>query len=203
MKWQCSEVTWNHLTATVWFCLFGLYASTATKFATYIRFCKKKLFRSCMHSMVGYTGTQWKKNSRTIASYEVTCVLIIFYSLKTTARLFFLDIPNELVVQTRLPYRKLFQTWCGYMENTMVDTKNGSTEWMRCRRRCSCRILTKQNMYIEQHTARRTHIAMTETKIYNLFLLHFIWRKKRRTQSMDFEHLSCGIVSGNLPCHKL
>lgn len=61
-----------------------------------------------MHSMVGYTGTQWKKNSRTIASYEVTCVLIIFYSLETTALLFFLDITNELVAQTRLPYRKLF-----------------------------------------------------------------------------------------------
>lgn len=87
------------------------------------------------------------------------------------------------------------------MENTTVDTKNGSTampEKMQLQN-----INKTKYVYREQHTARRTHIAMTETKIYNLFLLHFIWRKKRRTQSMDFEHLSCGIVSGNLPCHKI
>lgn len=143
-----------------------------------------------------------KKYSATIASYEVTCVLIIFYSLETTALLFFPRYTQWISCTDSTTVPKTFSNLM-WLQNTMVDTKNGSTEWMRCRRRCNCRILTIQNMYIEQHTARRTHIAMTETKIYNLFLLHFIWRKKRQTQSMDFEHLSCGIVSGNLPCHKL
>lgn len=88
------------------------------------------LLKNCLDPVCGWLHwNSMEKNSGTIASYEVTCVLIIFYSLKTTARLFFLDIPNELVVQTRLPYRKLFQTWCGYMENTMVDTKKRK-HWM-------------------------------------------------------------------------